>query len=153
MLFLCYVDDGIFASPNQEDIDRAIIDLKNKMLILRTKGSIEGCLGMAIETLSDATIRITKPQNIQSLIDEAYITSYLETKGALVSAIRLLTQDTAASKFNGRFHCRQLMKKLNHLEKGSRGYISFATHQCARYYEDPMESHAAALEHIVHYLM
>eukprot|EP00957_Ditylum_brightwellii_P149454 11381299-Ditylum_brightwellii.AAC.2 len=58
-----------------------------------------------------------------------------------------------APKFDGRFHYRLMIGKPNYLEKGRRGDISVSTHQCARFCEDPREPHAAAVEHIVCYLM
>eukprot|EP00957_Ditylum_brightwellii_P069607 5287449-Ditylum_brightwellii.AAC.2 len=47
-VFLCYVDGGIFASPNQEDIDKAIIDLSNVNFDIEDKGNVKDYLGMTI---------------------------------------------------------------------------------------------------------
>ena len=41
---------------------------------------------------------------------------------------------------------------MNYLEKGTRPDITYATHQCARFCEDPREPHGRAVEHIVKYL-
>ena len=147
------MDDGIFASSNQEEIDQAIKDLRDANFDIEDKGDIEDYLGMTIEKLSDGKIRITQPQIIQSIIDEVYIPPNLKGKGAPATATRLLTRELDAPKFDGRFHYRRVIGKLNYLEKGSRGDISFATHQCARFCEDPREPHARAVEYIVRYLM
>ena len=40
---------------------------------------------------------------------------------------------------------------LNYLEKGTRLDIGYATHQCARFTEDPRTPHAKAVEHIAKY--
>eukprot|EP00957_Ditylum_brightwellii_P186714 14217620-Ditylum_brightwellii.AAC.1 len=37
---------------------------------------------------------------------------------------------------------------MNYLEKGSRGNIGYLVHQCAMFYDDPRETHAAAVGHI-----
>ena len=37
VIFLVYVDDGIFISPDQEGINKAIMDLQSRNLILRIK--------------------------------------------------------------------------------------------------------------------
>eukprot|EP00957_Ditylum_brightwellii_P058507 4436674-Ditylum_brightwellii.AAC.1 len=54
-------------------------------------------------------------------------------EGAPASASKLLTRELDAPKFDGRFYYRQMIGKLNYLEKESRGDISFAIHQCARF--------------------
>mgnify|MGYP003341565099 CR=1 FL=1 len=105
-IFLCYVDDGIFASTNQEEIDQAIKDLRDANFDIEDKGDIEDYLGMTIEKLSDGKIRITQPQIIQSITDEVYIPPNLKGKGAPATATRLLTRELDAPKFDGRFHYR-----------------------------------------------
>eukprot|EP00957_Ditylum_brightwellii_P114916 8763905-Ditylum_brightwellii.AAC.1 len=47
--FLCYVDDGMSASPNQEDIYKAIMDLRNVNFDKENEGSMKAYLGMTIE--------------------------------------------------------------------------------------------------------
>eukprot|EP00957_Ditylum_brightwellii_P044644 3384721-Ditylum_brightwellii.AAC.1 len=96
-IFLCYIDNGIFASTNQEEIDQVINDLDDK-------GDIDDYLGMPIEKSSDGRIRITQPQIIQSIIDEVFIPHNLKERGAPASASRLLTREPDAPKFDGRFH-------------------------------------------------
>eukprot|EP00957_Ditylum_brightwellii_P028639 2163133-Ditylum_brightwellii.AAC.1 len=68
---------------------------------------------------------------MQSIIDEVYIPLNLKERSAPASASRLLTRELDAPKFDERFHYRQVIGNTNYLEKGSRGDISFATHQCA----------------------
>eukprot|EP00957_Ditylum_brightwellii_P162091 12340815-Ditylum_brightwellii.AAC.1 len=58
-----------------------------------------------------------------------------------------------APKFDGRFHYRQVIEKLNYLENGCREDTSFVTHQCARFCEDPREPHVTTVEHLVCYLV
>ena len=41
---------------------------------------------------------------------------------------------------------------MNYLERGTRPDITYATHQCAHFCEDPREPHGRAVEHIVKYL-
>eukprot|EP00957_Ditylum_brightwellii_P212227 15367107-Ditylum_brightwellii.AAC.3 len=105
-MFLCYIDDGIFALTDQEDIDQAIKDLTNDDFYIEDKGDIEDYLGMTIEKLSDGRIRIAQLQIIQLIIDEVCILPGLKEKGSLASATRLLTRELDAPKFDGRFHYR-----------------------------------------------
>ena len=41
---------------------------------------------------------------------------------------------------------------INYLETGTRPDIGYATHQCAKFIEDPRAPHAKAVEHVVKYL-
>eukprot|EP00957_Ditylum_brightwellii_P116614 8895490-Ditylum_brightwellii.AAC.1 len=80
------MDDGIFTSTNQEEIDQAINDLRSANFDIEDKGNVEDYLGMTIEKLSDRRIRITQPQIIQSIINEVYIPPNLKEKGVPASA-------------------------------------------------------------------
>ena len=46
------------------------------------------------------------------------------------------------------FNYRSIVGKLNYLEKSTRPDISYATHQCARFVEDPKVEHAKAIRQI-----
>ena len=51
------------------------------------------------------------------------------------------------------FHYRSVIGKLNFLEKSTRPDISVSVHQCARFSERPMRSHAEAVKRMGHYLL
>jgi hypothetical protein len=61
--------------------------------------------------------------------------------------------DLKRVEFDGRFHYRVVVGKLNFLEKGSQPEIAYSVHQCARLSESPRESHAETVLHICRYLM
>jgi hypothetical protein len=61
--------------------------------------------------------------------------------------------DLKGVEFDGSFHYRAIVGKINFLEKGSRPEIAYSVHQCARFSEFPRESHAEAVLHIRWYLM
>ena len=50
------------------------------------------------------------------------------------------------------FNYRSVIDKLNFLEKSTRLDIVYAVHQCARFSEDPKQSHAEAVKRIGRYL-
>jgi hypothetical protein len=151
-IFLCYVDDGIFASSSKEEVNQAIKDLRRANFDIEDKGDIEDYLGINVEKLSDGRIKISQPQIIDSIIAEVPIASHLKNKSTPADVTKQVIRDVDAPKFNNRFHYRRVIGKLNYLEKGSRPEISYATHMCARFCEDPREPHAAAVEHLVRYL-
>eukprot|EP00957_Ditylum_brightwellii_P135201 10309433-Ditylum_brightwellii.AAC.1 len=62
-VFLCYADDSIFASPNQDDIDRVIMDLMNVKSNLKDKGNTEDYLvcippNLKMKEALDSTTRL-----------------------------------------------------------------------------------------------
>eukprot|EP00957_Ditylum_brightwellii_P101285 7718272-Ditylum_brightwellii.AAC.1 len=78
-VFLCYVYNyGISASPNQDDIDQAIKDLKSAKFGIENKGNIEDYLEMTVDKQLDERITIPWPQIIQSIIDEVPLPSKLK---------------------------------------------------------------------------
>ena len=51
-----------------------------------------------------------------------------------------------------KFHCHSIIDKSNYLKKGTKSDISYITHQCAKFYENPKESHTKARKWLVLYL-
>ncbi len=65
---------------------------------------------------------------------------------------QILKRNLDGTKFDESFHYRSVIGKLNYLEKGTRSDISYITHQCARFVEQPRENHARAIRWIARYL-
>jgi hypothetical protein len=65
----------------------------------------------------------------------------------------VLGSDLKGDDFDGRFCYREVVGKLNFLEKGSQPEIAYSVHECAIFSESPKESHAEAVMHICRYLM
>jgi len=65
---------------------------------------------------------------------------------------KVLTKGIGEKEFDRSFHYRSIIGKLNYLEKGTRSNISYITHQCARYTENPKNSHAKAIRWLAKYL-
>ena len=53
VIFLVYVDDGIFVSPNQLSIDKAINDLRKQKLDVDDQGDLKDYLGVNITRLKN----------------------------------------------------------------------------------------------------
>ena len=65
---------------------------------------------------------------------------------------KILTKGADQNEFDKSFHYRSIIGKLNYLEKGTRSDISYITHQCARYTENPRSNHAKAIRWLARYL-
>jgi histone deacetylase 1/2 len=151
VIFIVYVDDGIFASPSQKAIDQAIKELKQRF-DMEDQGSITDYLGVNVEHLPNGDIKLSQPHLIDQIIDEVHISKRIAGKQTPAAATKILRRDETAPSFDQRFNYRRAVGKLNFLEKSTRPDISYATHQVARFSEDPKASHGEAIEHIVKYL-
>ena len=66
--------------------------------------------------------------------------------------MRILRRDNASPTFDERFNYRAVAGHIKLLENSNRPDITYATHQCTRFYQDPRESHGEAIIHLVKYL-
>jgi len=64
----------------------------------------------------------------------------------------LVTTNDEAPPHDTSFHYRQIIGKLNYLEKSAKPNISYATHQCACFSADPKQPHADAVKWLGRYL-
>ena len=93
-----------------------------------------------------------QPHLIDQLVEDTKILSKaFKPPTTPAKSSRILQRHEHSKPFNQRWHYRSVIGKLNYLEKMSRPDISYATHQCARFSEDPKEKHVAAVEHLVQY--
>ena len=78
----------------------------------------------------------------------------LDISGAYTAcSTKILLKHEESDEFDESLHYRSIIGKLNYLEKGTRPDISYSTHQCARYVEQPKEEHGKAIRQIVRYLI
>jgi len=154
--FLVYVDDGIFCGPDPKAVKQAIQDLTKAGFDIENKGTISDYLGVHVEKLPSGEIKLSQPQLIKQLIQdlEGDLQAMKNNKPTAVPALssRILQRDEEGKPFNRSWHYRAIIGKLNFIEKSTRPDIAYATHQCARFTQDPKESHAKAVVHLVRYL-
>ena len=152
VMFFFYVDDGIFISKHPQDVEAAIADLRHTGLDLEDRGSIADYLGINFRHKKDGSIFMSQPHLIDQLIRDIGLNpkSHLPSTPAISSYI--LQRDETAAAYDSIWSYRSVIGKLNYLEKGTRPDITYATHQCARFTEDPRKPHAKAVDHIIKYL-
>ena len=157
VIFLFYVDDGIFISPTKEKVDKAIADLSNRKLSknkydIDDQGDISDYLGINFDLLPDGSLKLWQPHLIDQILDEVGIQPGEKCKPTPAASTRILQRrkEDPPAKFD--FNYRKVIGKLNYLEKSSRPDISYAVHQCARFCEDPKEQHIEAVRHLARYL-
>lgn len=157
VIFMFYVDDGLFFAKDNKDIDKAIRDLRNarkakRKLILEDQGDIKDYLGINFERTPDGKVKLTQPQIIDDILEELGIDEHWTAKQVAASSSKILHRDKSAKEAKFEFNYRKVIGKLNFLEKCTRPDIAYAVHQCARFCEDPRESHVEALMYLGRYL-
>ena len=157
VIFLFYVDDGIFLSPKKKGIDKAIKDLGNKSKAknkynIDDQGDITDYLGINFDMQSDGSLKLWQPHLIDQILDEVGITDDDKPKPTPTASTKILRRDKDDPKVKCPFNYRRAIGKLNYLEKSSRPDIAYAVHQCARFCEEPREQHIQAVIHLAKYL-
>ena len=151
LIFFLYVDEGVFLCPDKYKMDDAVQELRDAKLEMEDKGDLKDYLGLNFTYQKDGSIIMSQPQLIDQIIQDVKLMANTHLPSTPAAASKLLQRDQKAKPFNGRFHYRSVIGKLNYLDKGTRPDITYATHQCARCCEDPKEVHGKVVEYILGY--
>ena len=157
VIFMFYVDDGLFFAKDQRDIDKAIKDLRNtkktkRKLTLEDQGDVNDYLGINFERLPDGKLKLTQPQIIDDILRELGIDDKWISKLVPASPTKILSRNINEDSVEPPFDYRKVIGKLNFLEKSTRPDIAYAVHQCARFCADPKQSHIDAVFYLGRYL-
>ena len=71
IIFIVYVDDGIFLGPSDDKISQAIVEIQNLNLDIKDQGHPADYIGVAIKRLNDNSIELTQKALINTIIDDA----------------------------------------------------------------------------------
>ena len=133
---LMMVSSSVQKNPK---VDDAIQEFRDAKLKMEDQGDLTDYLGIHITY--DGSIIMSQSQLIDQIIQDVKLMVNNHLPSTLVATSKLLQRDQKAKSFNGRFHYRLVIGKLNYLDKGTRPDITYATHQCAQFCEDPKEVH------------
>jgi hypothetical protein len=154
IIFIVYVDDGIFLGPNDQSLNNVIHEISAAGLDIEDQGHPADYVGVTITKHSNGCVEFTQRALIDAIINDVNIGDAY-TKPVPAKA----TQQLHAFKDSPRFdHCdfnfnyRSVTGKLNYLTQTSRSDLLFATHQVAKYSSDPRKEHGEAIVYIVRYL-
>ena len=114
-------------------MDDAIQELRDATLEMEDQGDLTNYLDINFTYQRDGFIIMSQPQLINQIIKDVKLMANSHLPSTPAAASKLLQRDQKAKHFNGRFHYRSLIGKINYLDKGTRPDISYATHQCARF--------------------
>ena len=151
-IFMVYVDDGILAGPSVEEIDE-VIQMIGQRYDITDEGDLTDYLGVHVTTQEDGTIHLTQPHLIQQIIDDVNFQKNTKVKETPAESTKVLNKDETGKAHKASWGYRSVIGKLNFLERSTRGELGYAVHQCARFSQEPKESHTNAVHRIVRYLM
>ena len=159
---MIYTDDGIFIGPTDKQIQECFDLLaqeftdskgkKHRAFKITDEGTLSDYLGVEIKPLPNGTIKLSQPQMISSILKDLGFNDRTKTKPSPAPSNLRLDRDIDGDEMTGEFHYRRVIGKMNFLEKSTRPDIAYAVHQCARFSNDPKDSHGKAVKYIGKYL-
>jgi hypothetical protein len=136
VIFMVYVDGGIFFCKSMDKIDQAIVALRSSGYDIEDMGDVNDYLGIHFESLSGGKVKLSQHHLIDAILRDVKLTPQDYTRRT-PGRQTVLGRDLKGVEFDGRFHYRAVVGKLNFLEKGSRPGIAYSVQQCARFSESP----------------
>jgi hypothetical protein len=151
VIFIVYIDDGIFLGSLDQQLRDIINELRNLKLSIEDQGHPADYVAVSIKKLKNGVIELTQPALIDSIIsDVALSNSKVKAVPAKVSEILHAHLDKPPVLLNFGYH--SVIGKLNYLAQTTRPDIVYATHQLAKYSSDPREPHGKAVLYLICYL-
>lgn len=154
VIFIVYVDDGIFISGDDNSITKAIHDISESGLGIEDQGHPADYIGVAIKKHPNGHYEFNQRALIDSIIDDVNIgDAYTKPVPAKSSAILHHHKDSPPfSECDFNFNYRSVTGKVNYLAQTTRPDIMFAVHQIAKFSSDPRKEHGEAIIYLVRYL-
>ena len=153
VMYVLYTDDSILAAPTKKEVDDAISDIQKAGLNITVEGDVNDFLGVNINKKKDGEMEMTQPHLIKQIRDDMGFDFKTKSKNLPACSSKILKRHQESEEFDKSFNYRSIVGKLNYLEKATRPDISYATHQCARFVENPKVEHAKAIRQIARYLV
>ena len=154
VIYALYMDDSILASPDDDELNKVIRDMKSTGLELTKEGDLSDFLGVNINRKVDGTIHLKQPQLIDQILHDLQLEGEnVSMKQMPTTASQILKRNIHGECHDDSFHYRSVIGRLNYLEKCMRPDISCAVHQCAHFSANPKWAHANAVRWIGRYLL
>jgi hypothetical protein len=151
-IYVLYCDDSILCSESDDELDKAVADIKSTGLDLTDEGDIGDFLGVKMERKGDE-MHLSQPHLIDLIIKETHMDGpNVSTKDTPLPVGKVIHKFKDSPPFDGHFNYRRCIGRLLYLEKASRPDISAAVHMLARHCNDPRKDHGRMLKWLVGYL-
>mmetsp|Transcript_41992 Transcript_41992/g.101184 ORF Transcript_41992/g.101184 Transcript_41992/m.101184 type:complete len:1373 (+) Transcript_41992:2978-7096(+) len=152
IILVLYVDDACILSPNKDLINKEIKSLQEQYK-LTDDGELQDYLGTRFTKQADGSILLEQPRMINRILEMVGLTSdQVKTHDSPASSTNILDKDPDGDGHSYPWNYRSVVGSLSYLQAMIRPDITMAVQQCARFCNDPKESHAAAVKRICRYL-
>ena len=151
VIFIVYVDDGIFLGSSDEQLSGIITEMRNLELDIEDQGHPADYVGVNIKRLKDGSIGLSQRGLIDTIIQDAGLQDS-KVKAVPAKVNEHLHAHLDKPPFSLNFNYRSMVGKLNYLAQTTRPDIMYATHQLAKYSSNPREPHGDAALYLVRYL-
>ncbi|KAL7474048.1 hypothetical protein ACHAW6_000046, partial [Cyclotella cf. meneghiniana] len=153
VIFIVYVDDGIFLGQSDDQLTGIIKELTELGLEVEDQGHPNDYVGVNIKRLSDGSYAFSQKTLIDAIITDVGLTSNDYTKPVPAKCTQRLHAFLDSPPFNQDWNYRSVIGKLNYLAQTSRPDTLYATHMVAKYASNPRKEHGEAILYIVRYLI
>jgi hypothetical protein len=151
VIFIVYVDDGIFLGPSDQQLHDIINELRILKLSIEDQGHPAYYVGVSIKKLKNGVIELTQQALIDSIISNVALGDS-KVKAVPAKVSKVLHAHLDKPPFSLSFGYHSVIGKLNYLAQTTRPDIVYATHQLAKYSSDPREPHGEAVLYLIRYL-
>ena len=152
VIFIVYVDDGIFVGSDDAKITSLIKQLGQAGLDVEDQGDPADYVGVSIKRSSDGNIHLNQRALIDNIIADCNL-SGVYTKPVPDKSSQILHHFHNSPDFDLNFGYRSIVGKFNYLAQNNRPDIMYAIHQIAKYSYCTKHEHGEAIIYLVWYLM
>jgi hypothetical protein len=136
IIFIVYVNDGMFLGPSDQQLHDIINKLHNLELSIEDQGHPADYVGGSIKKLKNGVIKLTQRALINSIISDVALNDS-KVKDVPAKVSKILHAHLNKPPFSLNFGKRSVIGKLNYLAQTTRPDIVYATPQLAKYSSDP----------------
>jgi hypothetical protein len=152
IIFMVYVDNGIFIGNYDSQLKEAIREIQALGLNNKEQGHPDDYVGVNIKRIKDGSYEFTQRTLINSIIKDVGLANS-KSKPVPAKVLLRLHAFTDEPPFDLGFNYRSAVRKLNYLAQTTCLDIMYTTHQITKYASDPRKTHGEALLYLVQYLM
>jgi hypothetical protein len=139
IIFMVYVDDGIFLGNDDTQLQEVIKEIQEIGLNIEDQGHPADYVGVNIKKLKDGSSQFTQRALFDYIIDDVGL-QYMKVKPVPAKVTLQLHAFKDEPAFDHNFNHRSAVGKLNYLAQTTRPDILYAMHQIAKYLSDPRQS-------------
>jgi hypothetical protein len=151
VIFMVYVDDGIFLGNNDTQLQDAMKELQGLGLNIKDQGHPADYVRVNISKLQDGSYKFTQRALIDSIINDVGLNDS-KSKPVPAKVSLQLHAFKVNPPFDMDFNYRSAVGKLNYLAQTTQPDIMYAMHQIAKYSSDPGQTHGEAILYLIRYL-